>query len=604
MASVTEQLKDLAALLKEGLITREQFEEQRDQLLADSRSASQTPSDPTMLTEVGAYRLLGLIGEGGMGAVYRGRHRSETMAERQGGDVAVKVMHAQYARNSDYRDRFEREAALGMKLDHPGIVKVHDLVVDGGNLALVMEFVDGQSLGEQIGEAVGPIPWDKAWPLFQKLLEAVEYAHEQGVVHRDIKPENVLVAANGRPLVIDFGIAKDLDASRTRTGTGMGTVEYMAPEQYTNAKTVDRRADIYSLGMMLYEMLAGRLPWDTDAPQFRILEQKANKELMSPSAFCKDIPSEIVAALSPAFSADPTTRPATARNFADALVEASTKTAARVREARLLAAREEEARRAAALASQEAREAEQRKEKESREHHGELRVEPGTFQMGSPEEDGGRYRDGTLHEVQITHPFGLSMYPVTQALYEAVTGKNPSHFKGWMHPVERVSWHDAVCFCNRLSESEGLQPAYRISGTRVAWDRSTHGYRLPTEAEWEYAARAGEQHLYAGSDEVDDVAWYSSNSGGRTHEVGGKQANTWGLRDMSGNVWEWVWDRYGEHPSGTVADPVGPSTGFDRVLRGGSWSNLPRNARVADRYRLDPDYRNSNLGFRLARSLP
>ena len=602
MPSVPDQLDKLIQMLKDGFITREQFEKQRDHLFADSEaSPSASGSDPTMLTEVGAYRLLGLIGEGGMGAVYRGRHRSETMAERQGGDVAVKVMHAQYARNPDYRDRFEREAALGMKLDHPGIVKVHDLVVDGGNLALVMDYVEGRSLNDQIGEAVGTIPWEKAWPVFQKLLEAVGYAHDQGVVHRDIKPENILVTSDGRPLVIDFGIAKDLDASRTRTGTGMGTVEYMAPEQYTDAKAVGPQADIYSLGMILYEMLAGRLPWDADAPQFRILEQKANRELRSPSAFCSDIPQEIVAALSPGLSADPTVRPPTTAVFAATLVGASTRAAARAEEARRNAAREEEARRQAARAAQEARDA-TRRYREIRERHGLIRVEPGTFQMGSPAAGGGPDGGGTLHEVRITRPFSLGEAPVTQALYEAVMGENPSHFEGERCPVETVTWYDAVRFCNRLSEREGLQPVYRIAGMGVTWDRSAGGYRLPTEVEWEFAARGGEKHLYSGADEIDDVAWYSRNSGGQTHEVGGKQANAWGLHDMSGNVWEWCWDWFGEYQLGVVEDPLGPSTGTDRVLRGGSWINVPRNARVADRYKLDSGYRNRNLGFRIARS--
>ena len=330
VSSVSDEIAKLFELHKAGAITRDQFEVQRDQLLAESHPRNpNTPSDPTMATEVGAYRLLGLIGEGGMGAVYRGRHRSETMAGRQGGDVAVKVIHSQYANNPDYRDRFEREAFLGLKLDHSGIVKVHDLVVDGGNLALVMDLVEGRPLSDFTGEAVGPIPWDEAWPMFQKLLAAVGHAHDQEVVHRDIKPENILVTADGEPHVIDFGIAKDLDASATRTGTGMGTVEYMAPEQYTDAKAVDRQADVYSLGMILYEMLAGRLPWDADAPQFEILEQKARKQLMSPSAYCASIPPEIVAALSPALAADPSARPPTTDAFAQALADASRKAAER-----------------------------------------------------------------------------------------------------------------------------------------------------------------------------------------------------------------------------------------------------------------------------------
>jgi len=330
VSTVPDQLEKLVAMLDRGLITREQFDAQRDQLLAGG-GAARAPvtappvaaSDPSMRSAVGAYGLTSLIGEGGMGAVYRGRHRSDTLAERQGGDVAIKVMHPQYARDPGYRDRFEREASLGLKLAHPGIVTVHDLVVDGGELALVMDHVDGRPLTESIGEAVGPVPWERAWPLFERLLDAVAYAHAQGVVHRDLKPDNILLTADGTPWIIDFGIAKDLDASGTRTGTGMGTVEYMAPEQYTDAKAVDARADVYSLGMILYEMLAGRLPWEATAPQFEILEQKARRGLVSPAAYCPTIPPAVVAALAPALSADPESRPPSAQAFREHLLGAN-----------------------------------------------------------------------------------------------------------------------------------------------------------------------------------------------------------------------------------------------------------------------------------------
>ena len=666
MTSVPELLKDLADLLEKELITREQFEEQRDQILAETRTrASASASDPTMLTEVGAYRLLGLIGEGGMGAVYRGRHLSETMAERQGGDVAVKVMHPQYTRNPDYRDRFEREAALGMKLDHPGIVKVHDLVVDGGNLALVMDLIEGQPLSESIGEAAGPIPWNRAWPLFQRLLEAVGYAHDQGVVHRDIKPENILVTPDGEPHVIDFGIAKDVDGSGTRTGTGMGTVEYMAPEQYTDAKAVDRRADVYSLGMILYEMLAGRLPWDANAPQFRILEQKANKELMSPSAFVAGIPPEIVAALSPVLAAAPGARPAMTSAFANALVDASARVAERrrVEAEQQRQAREAVERRTRAATeprvpltaphvqqtSADSGEVDDGKQQRGRhrlllasavltglllavgvilvmgvrnanppatstpalggeviDQHGYemVSIEPGEFWMGSPSDEKDRDDDETRHKVRLTRAFHIGATEVTQELYEAVMGPHHATFEGARHPVQDVSWYDAVAFCNELSKQEGKRAAYRVQGESVTWDHDADGYRLPTEAEWEYAARGGEEHVYSGSDDLGTVGWYDSNSDNVTHEVGGKRANGYGLYDMTGNLHEWVWDWYGDYPSGTVTDPTGPSTGSDRVTRGGGWGNSPRYARVAIRVRFVPGLCYGPLGFRLARSLP
>ena len=329
MSTIPDQIDKLFRLLQQGAITREQFESQRDRLLQEQEAAPGAGVQGRRPSQVGGYRISEVIGEGGMGTVYRGRHRSGTLAEHQGGDVALKVMHPQYARNPDYRERFEREADLGLKLDHPNIVKVLDLIVDGGELALVMEYVQGESLSHAIGEAVGPLPWPRAWPLFQRLLDAVGTAHDAGVVHRDLKPDNVLLTPDGEPHVIDFGIAKDVDSAHTRTGTGMGTVEYMAPEQYTDAKAVDRRADIYSLGMILYEMLAGRLPWEADAGQFAILEQKVRRQLMSPSAFCADIPPEVVAALSPALAVDPAARPPTTAAFRAALEAAGQRAAAR-----------------------------------------------------------------------------------------------------------------------------------------------------------------------------------------------------------------------------------------------------------------------------------
>ena len=634
-------------MLENGYITREQFEDQRDQLLAASHAyISNTPIQPTMPIEVGAYRLLGLIGEGGMGMVYRGRHRSATMAKRQGGDVAVKVMHPQYSRSPEYRDRFEREAALGLKLDHANIVSVYDLVVDGGNLALVLEHVDGRPLSELIGEKAGPISWNRAWPLFGRLLEAAGYAHEQGVVHRDLKPENVLVTADGEPHVIDFGIAKDVDGAGTRTGTGMGTVEYMAPEQYTDSRAVDRRADIYSLGMTLYEMLAGRLPWDADAPQFEILEQKARKTLTSPSVFCPDIPREVVAALSPSLSAYPDGRPATTASFARALVAASPLSADRhhtdvgtrrhgadghpervnidvprrdetelKRDKNEQKLADETSRLLSGLPSWQVAAQPVRSGSTVRGYRL-MSIEPGEFWMGSPEGEKGRGWDEKRLQVRITRRFLIGATPVTQALWASVEKINPSHNKGGNHPVECVSWFDAVSFCNKLSVLEGLRPVYdlkvkhegwwvfkkRLRGVR--WHGEANGYRLPTEAEWEYAARAGESHVYAGSDNVDHVAWYDANSRFRSQVVGQKQSNALGLFDMSGNVWEWVWDGYEIHPSGKPTVPDGSSKDSRRVYRGGSWFSDPARVRIANRGKGAPIARRSSLGFRVARSMP
>ena len=160
MADVTEKLERLAGLLERGLITREEFDQQK-QVLLDGGPTTSTDSLPAMPNQVGAYLITGHVGDGGMGSVYRGKHRSAQIASRQGGEVAIKVMHPHIARNKSFAERFEQEAGLGLKLDHPGICKVQDLVMDGGVLALVMELVEGEPLSEVIGSQTGPIPWER-----------------------------------------------------------------------------------------------------------------------------------------------------------------------------------------------------------------------------------------------------------------------------------------------------------------------------------------------------------------------------------------------------------------------------------------------------------
>lgn len=232
-------------------------------------------------------------------------------------------------------------------------------------------------------------------------------------------------------------------------------------------------------------------------------------------------------------------------------------------------------------------------------------IPSGEFMMGAlPGDDEAYDWEKPRHVVQISRPFWVGKYQVTQEQYKAVTGKNPSHFKGENHPVEQVNWFDAIQFCNTLSKKERLQPVYKIDEEEVNCDWSANGYRLPTEAEWEYAAKAGSDFLYAGLNSVAEVAWYHQNSGHTTHPVGQKKVNAYGLYDMSGNVWEWVWDWdwYGNYSSGTVTDPKGPDLGSYRVYRGGSWVNDARGLRVSYRNGYGPSGRYSNLGLRLSRS--
>jgi formylglycine-generating enzyme required for sulfatase activity len=228
-------------------------------------------------------------------------------------------------------------------------------------------------------------------------------------------------------------------------------------------------------------------------------------------------------------------------------------------------------------------------------------VEGGTFQMGDMAGGG---EETPVHSVTVSS-FYLGKYEVTQRQWVALMGSNPSHFKGDNLPVEQVSWFEAVEFCNRLSVKEGLQPCYTISGTSVSCDFSKNGYRLPTEAEWEYAAKGGRSsrgYRYAGGNDVGAVGWYYGNSGWTTHAVGGKQANELGLYDMSGNVLEWCWDWYRGYSGGSQTDPRGPSSGQYRLLRGGSWGGSDGSSlRASLRAWYVPGYRVSSFGFRLAR---
>lgn len=200
-------------------------------------------------------------------------------------------------------------------------------------------------------------------------------------------------------------------------------------------------------------------------------------------------------------------------------------------------------------------------------------------------------RVGRQWTVRIA-PFRLGVYPVTQADYATVTGQHPARISGARLPVESVSWLDAIAFCNSLSEIHGLEPYYRFGAgdDDVACVEGGTGYRLPTDAEWEFACRAASGKPRYG--ELDAIAWYAGNAGGMPHEVGLKQPNAWGLHDMLGNVWEWCWDQYDPDVYGSY-----------RVFRGGGWADEERGCLATNRRRSHPTFAIDDLGFRVARSV-
>jgi len=646
------------------------------------------------------YKVEALIGEGGMGVVWKARD------VELGRAVAIKMIHPRYALEPDSRNRFIDEARIQATLVHQNICTLFDAFDEGGNLYLVQEYVDGLTVKQMIEQCGGPLPVDQALEIARGVLAGLAHAHEEGVIHRDIKPSNIIVNHKGRAKIMDFGIAKALGGERlgkTKTGMTVGTPEYMSPEQI-QGKEVDARSDIYSFGMTMYEMLTGDLPFERTLSEYEIqkfhvdgtapplrsknqtvpawLEQAVHGFLTKEPAGRGCSAEACIGALKPPpppppppLAAKPTvydgvplshrpnppadglgknTLPPDCEDFAMFLRSRRTR---RINQAIMFAvlvgfiiviaalsysawygARERAAQqRAAEQQAAEQRATEQRaatkKAAEERVAREEiacsaradapelaarklgiplektlaksgivLRLIPaGAFLMGSPASEKQRKDDEVQHTVRITKPFYMGKYEVTQGQWQKVMGNTPAKFKdvGANGPVERVSWNDCQEFLRKLEELEGLPEG---------------SIRLPTEAEWEYACRAGTQTAFCYGDDLDSSMAnfdgnypYGNGSKGAYREstmpVGSFKPNAWGLYDMHGNVWEWCQDWYGQYSTNDAVDPRGSNLGSVHVLRGGSWCyGGARDCRSACRYVSNPGSSWIDFGFRL--SLP
>jgi formylglycine-generating enzyme required for sulfatase activity/tRNA A-37 threonylcarbamoyl transferase component Bud32 len=551
------------------------------------------------MSKIGNYEIVGELGRGAMGVVFRG------FDPAIGRPVAIKVIRPQAfvtnEENQEARLRFAREASAAGRLSHPNIVTVFHLGEERDYQFLVMELVEGKAL-----ERAAPA---QCLPILRQLAGALDYAHAQGVVHRDVKPANILVRADGQVKLTDFGVARISAQTMTQSGVTMGTPSYMAPEQVMSSR-VDGRADQFSLGAIAFELLTGRKPFQGDTSQavmFAIvqgerpaahevnralppaisvvLRQAMAKEPGARFATCLDFVTVLEAAMgAPAARADasrqapeptvtlsPTPPAGAGRRFSLAATAAGAGLAL-VLLAGVYALIHSGASPAPAARGGIAPGATRTNARDGLTY---VWIQPGTFQMGCSPGDSECHKDEQpAHQVSITKGFWLGTTPVTQQAYQRVVGTNPSLFKGADLPVETVNWDEAQAYCRAV------------------------GNRLPTEAEWEYAARAGTTGARYG--DLNGIAWHSGNSGEKTHEVGQKQANGFGLFDMLGNVWQWVADWYGDYSAGAQSDPSGPAGGQYHVGRGGSWYGNPAGVRVSSRGRYEPGVRFNLIGFRCA----
>jgi serine/threonine protein kinase len=587
-------------------------------------------------TELSHYKILAMVGKGGMGIVYRARHKNQAFAE-QTGEVAIKLMHSEYANDKDFRLRFIREAALGRKLIHPNIARMYDLVDEEGKLGLAMELVDGDELNKKIPEiAVDPIT---VINFLKPLASAVDYLHENKIVHRDLKPANIKLRSDGSPVLMDFGIAKDEEEPQeilTQTGMAMGTYVYMAPEQM-DAKNIDGAADRYALGLLSYHLLSGAFPWEKSTSKMRIISMKFSGELRKLRTVKPDLGPVVCNIVMKMLSANPTERHPTASGFVEMLAEAlsrNEKDNSATLAAEFLHAFKRSGSGDFTLSSESNTPRPTRNKNKNQEPKvsilsaevkppeiitqpmlteqrkvgevcfDEVRLVGGRFWMGT--DDFGR-DERPRHVVELTKSYWVTTTQITQQLYREVIGESPSLFGDDNHPVGNINWMEALVFCNALSVRFKLKPVYTFNVNDVDANWNANGYRLPTEAEWEFFAKAGTETLYAGSDDINQVGWYDNNRSETTSPVAQRLPNSWGIYDMTGNVWEWCWDlydskTYNKRSEQVILDPTGPDFGIKRIYRGCSCRTKERRARLSYRHKREPSFKGPYVGFRVIRT--
>ena len=600
------------------------------------------------------YEIMRLLGEGGMGTVYLAKDSKIG----KGKEVAIKVLLKPIEDESakDQIKRFLREANKLAKINHPNVVKIAD--VDKTNFAeannfhfFVMEYLHGAKLVELMNRGNNFLSQARKLNVISQICDGLKAAHEQDILHRDLTPNNIMIFSNENKdhvTIFDFGIAKsvsDEETVMTEAGTFIGTLPYMSPEQFREEK-IDFYSDIYSLGIIIYKMLSDQHPLldknQNNVPGHLWMNKHVHRQPIEILTICPDLPESLAIVIMKMLDKQPTNRPelgvinseinkliGSSLIYGNSIINDglgnkgnSKKSITEITTVKMLAT--EKYKFITAKLDKKGKII-QKIDKERLQFIEDVgngiklelvEIPTGSFMMGTKskdiekvvseykrygrsEEDARRWLgwETPQHKVEVP-TFYMGKYQVTQEQWEAIMGSNPSGFKGDDKlPVEQVSWDEAMEFCKRLSE------------------KTNKVYRLPSEAEWEYACRAGTETPFGFGETINtDIVNYDGNypyGEGAKGEYRAKTtvvgslgvANDFGLYDMHGNVWEWCEDEWHDSYKGAPIDGSAwekqEADNSSRVVRGGSWINNAYNCRSANRYMNAPGNQNISLGLRV-----
>ena len=558
---------------------------------------------PGQLLKKGQYEIIDTLGQGGFGITYLAQDHKRKK------QVAIKCLNVSFFKQryrdkygniegfgeflAEEQDKFNTEAMVLATFDHPHIVKVYpELFQENGLSCMVMEYVKGKNL-EQYLYAKGVFSESAGLDIIKGIGEALNYIHSRNYLHRDIKPANILLReSDNKAILIDFGLAREVNFAELMSLTNAKTPVFAPPEQFENRSNFTPALDIYALAATLYVIIAVHEP-----PFIPLPSPYLNAKIMldmkmaiePPQKYNSQISQKVNDAILKGMELDYRNRPQSISEWFRFLGIQSQNNHLKTFTFEVVTTN--------------AKGSIINKRNHSANYFVEdlgngvelemVEIPAGTFYMGSPENKAGRYdRESPQHQVNVPS-FFVGKYPLTQAQYQAIMGNNPAYFKGNNRPVECVSWNNAVNFCQNLSQKTGKN------------------YKLPSEAQWEYACRAGTKTpFYFGESITLDLVNYDGNYAyaaapkgqyrKQATDVGTFPPNAFGLYDMHGNVCEWCEDDWQEnYINASINGSALISLSNIKLLRGGSWTYNPENCRSAYRNHNYLDNYHNNIGFRV-----